>query len=56
LIAVDSSPAFVREAAQRLGEGADVVAADVMDLPAAIVQADLLFARFLLTHLELVPE
>jgi trans-aconitate 2-methyltransferase len=51
VIAVDSSPAFVRAAAQRLGESAVVVAADVMDLPGAIAEADLLFARFLLTHL-----
>jgi trans-aconitate 2-methyltransferase len=51
VIAVDSSPAFVRQAAQRLGESAVVLVADVMDLPGAIAQADLLFARFLLTHL-----
>ena len=51
LIAVDSSAAFVREAAQRLRESAVVLAADVMDLPDAIAGADLLFARFLLTHL-----
>jgi ubiquinone/menaquinone biosynthesis C-methylase UbiE len=51
VIAVDSSPAFVREAAQRLRESAVVVVADVMDLPGAIAEADLLFARFLLTHL-----
>ncbi len=51
VVAIDSSPAFVNEAARRLGASAEVLAADVMDLPDAITEVDLLFARFVLTHL-----
>jgi SAM-dependent methyltransferase len=51
VIGVDSSVAFVEEAAQRLGPRAEVLCADVLDLPAEVRDADLIFARFLLTHL-----
>lgn len=51
LTVVDSSPAFVQDATDRLGRTADVLLADVMGLPAAIADADVIFARFLLTHL-----
>lgn len=51
LIAVDSSPAFVDEAAERLGATGEVLCGDVVDLPAQVQNADLIFARFLLTHL-----
>jgi trans-aconitate 2-methyltransferase len=51
VIGVDSSRAFVKEAAQRLGARGDVVCADVLDLPGQVRDADVIFARFLLTHL-----
>lgn len=51
VIGIDSSAAFVREAAQRLGATAEVLCADVVDLPDPVDDADLFFARFLLTHL-----
>jgi ubiquinone/menaquinone biosynthesis C-methylase UbiE len=51
LIAVDSSVAFLRGAAERLAASAEVLLADVTDLPAYIGGAELIFARFLLTHL-----
>lgn len=51
LIAVDSSEAFVRDATERLGATAEVLLADVSALPAEIGDADLIFARFLVTHL-----
>jgi trans-aconitate 2-methyltransferase len=51
LIAVDSSAAFVREAVERLGASGEVLCADVVDLPGQVQDADLIFARFLLTHL-----
>jgi SAM-dependent methyltransferase len=51
VVAVDSSQTFVREAAERLGASAAVIVGDVMDLPDSVADADLIFARFLLTHL-----
>jgi SAM-dependent methyltransferase len=51
VIGVDSSAAFVEEAARRLEPRGEVLCADVLDLPAQVRDADLIFARFLLTHL-----
>jgi SAM-dependent methyltransferase len=51
VLGVDSSAAFVKEAARRLGARGEVLCADVLDLPAQVRDADLIFARFLLTHL-----
>lgn len=51
LIAIDSSAAFLRDAAKRLGATPEILLADVTDLPGWIGDADLIFARFLLTHL-----
>lgn len=50
-IAVDSSTAFVESAANRLGDTAEVLRGDVLDLPETVVAADLMFARLLLSHL-----
>jgi trans-aconitate 2-methyltransferase len=50
-IAVDFSTAFVELAADRLGDTAEVLNGDVLDLPEAVPAADLMFARLLLTHL-----
>lgn len=51
VIGIDSSEAFVEEAARRLGPRGDVLCADVLDLPEQVCDADAIFARFLLTHL-----
>jgi SAM-dependent methyltransferase len=52
LLAVDSSPAFVAAAAKRLADDRTrMLCADALDLPAEVADADLTFARFLLTHL-----
>jgi trans-aconitate 2-methyltransferase len=51
LVGVDSSAAFVRDATERLAATAEVVLADVTHLPARVRNANLIFARFLLTHL-----
>lgn len=51
IIGIDSSPAFARQASRRLGSRGEVVCADVLDLPTNVRDADLIFARFLLTHL-----
>ncbi len=51
LIAIDTSPAFVARAAARLGGRATVLEGDVEALPEVVHGADLIFARFLLTHL-----
>jgi trans-aconitate 2-methyltransferase len=52
LLAVDSSPAFVAAAAKRLADDhLRVLCADALDLPLEVTDADLIFARFLLTHL-----
>jgi trans-aconitate 2-methyltransferase len=52
LLAVDSSPAFVAAAAKRLADDRTrMLCADALDLPLEVTDADLIFARFLLTHL-----
>jgi trans-aconitate 2-methyltransferase len=51
VIGVDASAAFASQAARRLGSRGEVVCADVRDLPTEVQDADLIFARFLLTHL-----
>jgi SAM-dependent methyltransferase len=52
VLAVDSSPAFVAAAAKRLADDRTrMLCADALDLPLEVVDADLIFARFLLTHL-----
>lgn len=51
VVGIDSSAAFVREAAHRLGPSAELICADVVDLPRSIDAAGLLFARLLLSHL-----
>ncbi len=52
LLGVDSSPAFVAAAAKRLADDRTrVLCADALDLPLEVADADLIFARFLLTHL-----
>jgi trans-aconitate 2-methyltransferase len=49
---VDVSPAFVAAAAKRLADDRTrLLCADVLDLPLEVADADLIFARMLLTHL-----
>jgi trans-aconitate 2-methyltransferase len=52
-LAVDFSPAYVEQTAARAGGNNDVeaIGADVLNLPERIAGADLIFVRFLLTHL-----
>jgi trans-aconitate 2-methyltransferase len=52
-LAVDFSPAYVEQTAARAGGNDDVeaIGADVLNLPEQIAGADLIFVRFLLTHL-----
>ncbi len=52
-LAVDFSPAYVEQTAARAGGNDDVeaIGADVLNLPERIAGADLIFVRFLLTHL-----
>jgi trans-aconitate 2-methyltransferase len=52
LLAVDASPAFVAAAAKRLADDhTRMLCANALDLPLEVADADLIFARFLLTHL-----
>ncbi|HEY2055952.1 MAG TPA: class I SAM-dependent methyltransferase [Solirubrobacterales bacterium] len=52
ILAVDVSPAFVAAAAKRLADDRTrMLCADVLDLPLEVADADLIFARMLLTHL-----
>ena len=52
ILAVDISPAYVAAAAKRLADDhARFLCSDVLDLPLEVVDADLIFARMLLTHL-----
>jgi trans-aconitate 2-methyltransferase len=52
LLGVDVSPAFVAAAAKRLADDRTrLLCADVLDLPLEVTEADLIFARMLLTHL-----
>lgn len=51
-VAVDFSPAYVAATAARVGDvGVESIEADVLDLPARVAEADVIFARLLLTHL-----
>jgi trans-aconitate 2-methyltransferase len=52
ILGVDSSPAFVAAAAKRIADDRTrLLCADALDLPLEVVDADLIFARMLLTHL-----
>jgi SAM-dependent methyltransferase len=52
ILGVDVSPAFVAAAAKRLADDRTrLLCADVLDLPLEVTDADLIFARMLLTHL-----
>ena len=51
LIGIDSSQAFIDQAGRRVGPDSEMLCADVLDLPGQVQAADLMFARFLLTHL-----
>lgn len=52
LLGVDVSPAYVAAAAKRLADDRTrLLCADVLDLPLEVTDADLIFARMLLTHL-----
>jgi trans-aconitate 2-methyltransferase len=52
LLGVDSSAAFVAAAAKRLADDRTrLLCADALDLPLEVTDADLIFARMLLTHL-----
>jgi SAM-dependent methyltransferase len=52
LLGVDVSPSFVAAAAKRLADDRTrLLCADVLDLPLEVTDADLIFARMLLTHL-----
>jgi trans-aconitate 2-methyltransferase len=52
VLGVDVSPAFVAVAAKRLADDRTrLLCADVLDLPPEVTDADLIFARMLLTHL-----
>jgi SAM-dependent methyltransferase len=50
-IAIESSPAFAQRARDRLGATAEVLEGDVRTLPHRVTDADVIFARLLLTHL-----
>jgi SAM-dependent methyltransferase len=51
-LAVDFSPAYVEQTAERAGgDGVEVIEADVLDLPERVTGAEVIFARLLLTHL-----
>jgi trans-aconitate 2-methyltransferase len=52
MLGVDVSPAFVAAAAKRLADDRTrLLCADALDLPLEVDDADLIFARMLLTHL-----
>ncbi len=52
MLGVDVSPAFVAAAAKRLADDRTrLLCADALDLPPEVTDADLIFARMLLTHL-----
>jgi SAM-dependent methyltransferase len=52
ILGVDVSPAFVAAAAKRIADDRTrLLCADVLDLPLEVTDADLIFARMLLTHL-----
>jgi SAM-dependent methyltransferase len=52
ILGVDVSPSFVAAAAKRLADDRTrLLCADVLDLPLEVAEADLIFARMLLTHL-----
>lgn len=52
LLGVDSSPTFVAVAAKRIADDRTrLLCADALDLPLEVTDADLIFARMLLTHL-----
>lgn len=52
VLGVDVSPAFVAAAAKRLADDRTrLLCADALDLPLEVTDADLIFARMLLTHL-----
>jgi trans-aconitate 2-methyltransferase len=52
ILGVDSSPAFVAAAAKRIADDRTrLLCADALDLPPEVADADLIFARMLLTHL-----
>ena len=51
-LAIDFSAAYVLAAAERAGgAGVEVIEADVLELPARVTDAGVIFARLLLTHL-----
>jgi trans-aconitate 2-methyltransferase len=52
ILGVDVSPAFVAAAAKRIADDRTrLLCADALDLPPEVADADLIFARMLLTHL-----
>jgi SAM-dependent methyltransferase len=52
ILGVDVSPAFVAAAAKRIADDRTrMLCADALDLPLEVTDADLIFARMLLTHL-----
>jgi SAM-dependent methyltransferase len=52
ILGVDVSPAFVAAAAKRIADDRTrLLCADALDLPPEVTDADLIFARMLLTHL-----
>jgi trans-aconitate 2-methyltransferase len=52
MLGVDVSPAYVAAAAKRLADDRTrLLCADALDLPLEVTDADLIFARMLLTHL-----
>ncbi|MBS1678115.1 MAG: class I SAM-dependent methyltransferase [Actinobacteria bacterium] len=52
VLGVDISPAFVAAAAKRIADDRTrLLCADALDLPLEVIDADLIFARMLLTHL-----
>jgi SAM-dependent methyltransferase len=52
ILGVDVSPAFVAAAAKRIADDhTRLLCADALDLPLEVTDADLIFARMLLTHL-----
>src|SRR5579872_2173660 len=55
-VGLDASPVFVEEARTRQGAGLEFHVHDVVSVPFPIAAPDVLFCRFLLTHLRSLKE
>jgi SAM-dependent methyltransferase len=55
-VGLDSSPAFIAEAREKQGPGLEFEPHDVVRVPFPIPAPDVMFCRFLLTHLRSLPQ